>query len=265
MGLRRKLKHYDYEMLDFELPGGDVVHFANWLNPCMEASVAPQAFSRSVIESYQELLEEGDFCIDIGAHCGDTTIPMGIAVGKTGCVLGLEPNPYVYHVLEKNVRANNHIANIKTMMAAAGPKQEFMEFEYSDPGFCNGGRHEGISAVRHGHPYKLPVFCVDLQKELQDHFQIELNQLKFVKVDAEGYDLTVLQSILGIIETYRPVVKAEIFKKTSQQYRRDLLALFENRDYVVHEIIEEPFKPGARLMADNLARPKTYDIICFPQ
>jgi FkbM family methyltransferase len=168
-------------------------------------------------------------------------------------------------VLEKNARANRHIANIITLLAAAGPEQGFLQFEYSDSGFCNGGRHESISAVHHGHAYTLSVFCVDLAAELQTHYQDELGRLKFIKVDAEGFDLYVLRALTEIIESYRPVVKAEVFKKTDKQYRCDLLELFESRQYAVYEIVEEPLKAGPRLTMDNLMRPVTYDIICLPE
>lgn len=251
-------------MHEYELAGGEVVHFADRHHPKQSPDVAPHAFSQDVIQSYRQLLKQGDFCIDIGAHVGDTTLPMGIAVGVTGCVLGLEPNPYVYHVLEKNARANRHITNIRTIMAAAGPAQGFLEFEYSDPGFCNGGRHEGISALQHGHAYRLPVFCVNLANELRENYTEELPQLRFIKVDAEGFDLYVLQSLTDIIDTYRPVIKAEVFKKTDRQYRLDLLSLFESRSYVVHEILAEPLTPGGRLTTDNMMKSRTYDVICLP-
>ncbi len=72
---------------------------------------------------------------------------MALAVGRSGCVLALEPNPFVYHVLEKNARANRSAANIIPMMAAATEKEGFMQFAYSDSGFCNGGRHEDIGGA----------------------------------------------------------------------------------------------------------------------
>lgn len=263
LGLRRKAQHYDYVVRDYPLEDGKVIHFAEWQHPSQSSAVAPAAFSAKTIDGYRQLLDEGDFCIDIGAHTGDTTIPMGVAAGTSGCVLGLEPNPYVYHVLEKNARANSHLCNVRTMLAAAGPEQGFLEFEYSDSGFCNGGRHEGISALRHGHAYKLEVFCVDLATELQQHFTSEMPRLKFIKVDAEGFDLYILRSLGGIIDTYRPVIKTEVFKKTDRQYRETLLSFFTAHNYVVHEIIEEPLKPGPIVTMDNAMKPDTYDIICL--
>ena len=110
-------------------------------------------YSRKPVLNGENNFREGNFCIDIGAHTGNSTFPMALAGGNSGCALVLESNPFVYHVLEKNARANTHITNIKTMMAAANADEGFLKFEYSDSGFCNGGRHANISAFKHGHPF----------------------------------------------------------------------------------------------------------------
>lgn len=265
MGLRYKPRHYGYAADSFTIDEGRNVTFAKWQHPRLTREHAPYAFSPDDIAGYAKVIEEGDFCIDIGAHCGDTTLPMGIAAGVSGCVLGLEPNPYVYHVLEKNARANRHLANIRTIMAAAGSEQGFLELEYSDAGFCNGGRHEGISAFRHGHPYKLSVFCIDLQQELRDHYDDELKRLKLIKVDAEGYDLYILQSLLEIIDEYRPMVKAEVFRKTSMQYRLDLFDLFDSRNYDVYKLKAEPLVCGDKLDRGSMTKSAHFDILCYPR
>jgi len=264
-GLRSRTRHYDYRMRSVDLHDGRHAAVAEWQHPRLLDGRDRYESLAEFARRYDDIIDKGDFCIDIGAHAGDTTLPMAIAAGTDGCVLALEPNPFVYHVLEKNARANRHIANIRTMMAAAGSYQGFMEFEYSDSGYCNGGRHEGISALQHGHPYKLSVFCVDLQQELHEHFADELRRLKLIKVDAEGYDLFVLRSLLGIIDEYRPIVKAEVFKKTSRQYREELFDLFDRRGYEIYGLSEEPIIRGDRLDRLSTAASGHFDILCFPQ
>jgi len=264
-GFRGKPRHFDYRTRSIDLDGGRSAIVAEWQHPRLLDGRDRYARLAAFARSYEGIIDEGDFCIDIGAHAGDTTLPMAIAAGPSGCVLALEPNPYVYHVLEKNARANRHIANIRPMMAAAGIEQGFLEFEYSDSGFCNGGRHEGIAAVTHGHPYKLSVFCVDLSQELRDCYAEELLRLKVIKVDAEGYDLYVLRSILGIVDEYRPIIKAEVYKKTTRQYREDLFDLFDSRGYEVCKLAAEPFVRGETLDRESVAAPGHFDILCFPR
>lgn len=260
LGFKGRPRHYPYEVVELNLNRGQRVKYAQWKHPRETLKV----INNELIEGYGEFVSEGDFCIDIGAHSGDTTLPMALAAGKSGCVLALEPNPYVYPVLEKVARANSHIANIKTMMAAAGQEEGFMEFEYSDSGFCNGGRHENISSLKHGHMFKLTVFSVDLEKELRTDFSEFLPRLKFLKTDAEGYDLYILRSLEALIREYRPVIKSEVFKKTDLSYRTKLLEFFEEANYGVYKIASEPIARGTKLSRNNLDVGTHYDILALP-
>lgn len=256
MGIKGRPKHYPYEIIEYDTGAGKV-KYAQWMHP----SESKKIVSVELIDGYRKYIQEGDFCLDIGAHSGDTALPMAIAAGKSGCVLALEPNPYVYPVLEKTSRANSHLVNIKTIMAAAGTEEGFMEFEYSDSGFCNGGRHDGISMLNHGHAFKLKVFAVNLERELRSDFSIFLPRLRFIKVDAEGYDLHVLKSIEGIIREYSPVIKTEVFKQTGRKYREEMLAFFKKHGYSARRIIGEPLVEGDSYTHDNLDVGKHFDIL----
>lgn len=260
LGLRGKPKHYGYNIQTFTLRDDVKVRYAQWLHPKESTKILTQ----EMVDAYQKIVSDGDFCIDIGAHTGDSVLPMALAVGRSGCVLALEPNPFIYHVLEKNARMNSERTHIKTLMAAAATTPGFVSFEYSDAGFCNGGRHEGISFLEHGHAFNLDVFCVDLESELQEDYACFLPRLTFIKVDAEGYDLYVLKSISNLIKKYRPIIKAEIFKSTDDAYRREMLAFFQDLNYAVFKIEQEPLTVGAQITEHNLHAWKHYDVLCQP-
>lgn len=260
-GLRSKPKQYHYQVNEFDIDGIGPVRYAQWLHP----KETPKTITSAMVQAYRGILNEGDFCIDIGAHSGDSTLPMALAVGHRGCVLALEPNPYVYHVLEKNARLNPELTHIKTLMAAATPHNQFIEFEYSDSGFCNGGRHENISSLKHGHSYKLSVFGIDLSKELKSDFSSLLPRLKFIKVDAEGYDLYVLQSIQDIIKTCRPGIKAEVFKNTDESYRESLFNFLSDEGYRIYRVTDEPIgHDNQALELQDMNNWKHFDILCIP-
>lgn len=256
LGFKGKPRHYLYQVTEYSL-GSDVVYYAQWKHP----GESTKKITRDLVNAYGQYIRDGDFCIDIGAHSGDTALPMSVAAGKTGCVLALEPNPFVYHVLEKNARANKHVGNIETILAAASGEEGFIEFEYSDSGFCNGGRHEGISVLKHGHPFKQEVFCVNLEKELRQDYSDRLPRLSFIKVDTEGYDLFVLKAIENIIKDHKPAIKAEVYKKTDKHYRTELLAFFHRHGYIVHKIAGEPLDTGVELTSENLDVGKHYDVL----
>jgi FkbM family methyltransferase len=260
LGVRGKARYYDYRVREFPLRDNTVIHYAGWNHPREE----PKQFNDQLIDGYRKYIRPGDFCIDIGAHTGDTTIPMALAAGVTGCVLALEPNPFVYHVLEKNIRANRETTNIKSIMAAAAPAEGFMTMEYSDSGFCNGGRHQGIAPLQHGHAYKLEVFSLELDKELRDDFAGELPQLRFIKVDAEGFDFTVLKSLEALIKVYQPYIQTEIFKSASSSYRQDLFSWLFALEYRIFEVVSTDLQVSRALHTWEQFAKRHGDILAVP-
>ncbi len=262
LGFRGKPKYYSYTINRFDLGKWGKAKYAQWSHP----RDGIRDFTEEMVDAFSEILQPGDFCIDIGAHGGDSTLPIAKAVaGEGGGVLALEPNPYVYHVLEKTARTNRPEVNIMPMMAAAADAQGFVDFEYSDSGFCNGGRHENISALRHGHPFNLTVFTVNLEQELKEDFSDYLPRLKFIKIDAEGYDLYIIRSLLETIKIYRPIIKAEVFAHSNKAYRLSLLELFKSINYSVHRVAQDPIQAGEEMTEDNVSRWKHYDILCRPK
>ena len=96
LGLRRRPRHYAYSLENIDLGGGDSVQCARWLHP----KVRPlrEFITADIVNGYRTLVKPDDFCLDIGAHTGVySTLPLALAVsGGKGCVLALEPNPYLY-------------------------------------------------------------------------------------------------------------------------------------------------------------------------
>ena len=227
-GIKPKIREFGYEIRDFQIEDYGLVQYAQWLHP----AESKNSIKGSDIGELNKFLNKGDFAIDIGAYTGDTTIPMALAVGKDGCVLALEPNRYVYKILEKNSKLNLNKTNIIPLMLAAAETDGMFEFEYSDSGFCNGGLHKNISKWKHGHAFKLKVNGANIEKLLKAEYPGYLKKLKFIKIDAEGYDLFILKSIFNILKDYRPYIKAEIFKHTSFEYRKELFNLLNSLDYL---------------------------------
>jgi FkbM family methyltransferase len=237
------------------------VSYAQWLHP----GERPKVIRQDAVTELRRFLRPGDVAIDVGAHTGDSTLPIALAVGPTGCVFALEPNPYVYPVLEQNASLNPGKTAVVPLnfaaTAAAGP----IEFEYSDAGFCNGGRHQGISRWRHGHAFSLTVQGENLETYLRERFPELVPRIRFIKIDAEGYDLTVLESIASLIDLARPFIRAEIFKLTSADQRLRLHRFFASRRYQVLRLIGETDYRGQILEETDLLRWPHFDVFCMPQ
>ena len=220
--------------------------------------------SQGSVDALRAFLREGDVAIDIGAHTGDTTVPMALAVGRKGRVFALEPNPYVFKVLAANAALNRSKTDIVPLMFAAMPDDGEFEFEYSDSGYCNGGFHHGISRWKHGHFSKLRVAGRNLHGYLRAEAADVLPRLRYIKIDTEGFDRSVVNSLKDLITATRPYLRAEIYKHLPGEERRgfhnDLRAL----GYRVFKCEEDACR-GPELGPDDLLQWPHFDIFAVPE
>jgi FkbM family methyltransferase len=259
-GFRPPPRTYGSEVRQFQLPVDGLVEYAAWLHP----AETPKVIGQEAVDELRTFLRPGDVAIDIGAHTGDTAIPMALAVGRSGRVLALEPNPYVYPVLERNAALNPTRTVIVPLPFAATARAGPVSFDYSDAGFCNGGRHEGISRWRHAHAFSVRVRGENLQAYLAAHHADLVPRLRYIKVDAEGHDLTILESLAGIIATVRPFVRAEVYRHTAAVGRQRLHAFMSGHGYDVHRVGGETCYRGDQLAAADMTREPQFDIFCVP-
>jgi FkbM family methyltransferase len=134
---RQKLAFAEYgcELRDFVLAREGHVEFAQWRHPYDRPTILTQA----AVDALRQFISPGDFVIDVGAHTGDTTVPMALAAGAAGCALAVEPNPYVFKVLGKNAALNRKKTHIVPRCCAATERDGKFVFHYSDaaPGCPN--------------------------------------------------------------------------------------------------------------------------------
>lgn len=260
LGLRPKPQVFGYEIVESHLPDDGLVQYAQWLHP----KETRKSIRQEHVDAMRAYLSEGDVALDIGAHTGDSTIPLALAAGKSGRVLAFEPNPYVFKILSKNASLNADKTSIETHCLASTATDGPIEFEYSDSGYCNGGRHEGISVWVHGHAFRLRVQGINLENFLRREKAELLPRLKFIKVDAEGYDATILQSIQGLLAEFHPVIKCEFFKLLSEEQRQRQWSVLDSLGYDVFHITNQNDSRGERITRDTLMLRKHFDAICVP-
>jgi FkbM family methyltransferase len=261
-GIKPKIKKYGYTIEKFNLPLFGDIEYAQWSHP----QETKKYITDKDILYLKKFIKNGDFCVDVGAHSGDTSVPMSIAAGKEGLILALEPNQYVFPVLNKNSFLNKECTNIIPLMIASTEKDNDIVFEYSDSGFCNGGLHKNINKWKHGHAFNLNVTGANLNDLLHNKFNEKLSNLKYIKIDTEGFDLYVLESIEEIITKYRPYVKTEIFKHTDTNYRNSIYNFFSEKNYKVYKSSDSfsEYNKNNKLNIKDMNNWKHFDIFCVP-
>ena len=241
--------HWGWKVHDFRLPADGTVQFAQWQHPATSITEIEQA----EIDGLRQWIRPGDFAIDIGAHTGDTTVPMALAAGPAGCVLALEPNRYVFDILAANARLNPDATRIEPRCFAATPHDGQFEFPVRRRFVLQRRRRrrplEPLPPqvpARRRRPQPAPTCCAK-------NSPTWLPRLSYVKVDAEGYDLSILESILPVLRERQPVVRTEVFKKLPANDRRALYDLLADAGYNVHPLRRRRRAAGPR------ARPRRHD------
>jgi FkbM family methyltransferase len=261
LGLRPAPKTYSSEIVTFQLPQDGRVEYARWLHP----GEKPKTLRQPAVDELRQFIRAGDVAIDIGAHTGDTTLAMALAAGPDGCVLAFEPNPYVFPVLHRNAGLNAGRVNVIPIMLAATAAPGDVEFNYSDSGFCNGGRHPGISRWRHGHAFRLTVRGDRLPDFLAREYASLIPRIRFIKIDTEGYDYDVIVSCRDLIAAQKPFLRAEVFKLLPLPRRQQLYDLVIELGYEIFVIESESNYRGRPLTRAALAAPETFDVFCVPR
>jgi hypothetical protein len=89
--LKKTFREYGCEIKSFNLDSIGIVEYAQWLHPFESA----KEITNSNVAFYKKLVSACGTVVDFGTHTGATPVPMALAAGKGGLVIGLEPIPYV--------------------------------------------------------------------------------------------------------------------------------------------------------------------------
>lgn len=249
------------------IQGYDKFDYAFWMHPYQLNKELENLIIKPVLDNMKTIIPQGSIVIDIGAHSGDTSVAYALVVGKKGKVIAFEPNEKVFKVLKLNSDLN---PNIVPVNRAVTEQDGTFTFHYTDSGLCNGGYaqmlQQGVGAV--GCIVPLKVKGVNLEKWLNTNFKNEINKIKFIKIDTEGYDKHILKSISKFVLKYKPVIQCEVFPALTANEKAEFHNLINSLNYKCFlgglENLE-PVKNRKALTREDFVNIKFADILCFPK
>lgn len=259
LGLRAAARTYGSEIETFHLESEGPVRFAQWQHP----KCRPTLFSQSMVNELRRYLRPGDVVIDIGAHTGDTAVLFALAVGPSGLVFAVEPNRYAVPVLEENAKLNENAAPIIVFPYAASNDDQELIFQYSDPGYCNGGDLEQFK--RHGHSYPLKVQGRNIQRIINEIYADVIGRIRLIKTDTEGNDKSVIYSFEEIIRRNRPYIICEVYKRTERNKREEFIDFMN--DYLGYRcFLADPYNKlwGEEVHRGSVMNWPHFDLFCVP-
>ena len=154
----------------------------------------------ATVENYLDVAQilPGENVIDLGAYAGLTSIAFSAAVGKSGRVIALEPDPTNFRVASTNfARHREHSAcghNVTLINAAASRQPGTLSLT------CEGTMGSALTSVigaARGSVHQ--VTAMTLQQ-----IAAELTHVDFIKMDIEGAELEVIEGASEFLAEQRP-------------------------------------------------------------
>ena len=186
-----------------KVPGGDVL-------ASLDDFVGRSAFlfgdlDRKVTALVRAWVRPGDIAVDIGANIGIVTQGMAKLVGTSGRVHAFEPNPVLTDRIAAASERNGHRC-VTLHRHALGDKERLMRLSVPRNNFGQGSLvWEGVVGFRDD--YDVPVRRLDEVLPLD-------TRIRFVKIDVEGFEASVLEGARALVERNAPdAILFEIFDR----------------------------------------------------
>lgn len=251
----KKLESFTQKILfNFSFAG---VSFKIWLNP-ENGFVDQEIFSTGVYEPdvllmYKEYLKSGSVYVDIGTNIGQHALYAAALVGATGKVLAYEPVPSLFTQLS-NSKFQNNFVQMELVNKAVGKTAGESEIYINR-------NNMGASSLYGSRTGQMETISIGTAEELS-----KLDKIDFIKIDTEGYEWIVIQTILPYVVRQKPVI---FFEYTPAAYedtgKVDVLQTLVDQGY---ELMD--FEDGYRKITDVSAWVKEFtkiqtNILCVPK
>jgi FkbM family methyltransferase len=146
-------------------------------------------------------VKSGMRVIDVGANFGYFTLLLGDAVGASGRVVAVEPNPETASLLRESVALNGHAGRTrivdKALSDATGTAWLFSP--ESEP---KNATVVGRPNMPGGRTFEIPTVALD-------DIALDGPRVDLVKIDAEGAEVSIVQGMRRLIERDRPMIVLE--------------------------------------------------------
>lgn len=210
------------------------------------------------IKRFQRFIQPGDLVVDIGAYCGDYTMVFGLLAGPTGKVIAFEPNPKTFRVLQENAALNSDLCDFECHNVAIMGVERPYTFHYGDNSFDNGGFASGLEKpmAQQIVPHNVPLEIVG--KRLHG-FLPKDRPIGFLKIDTEGWDHHVLESIADVVIRDKPIIMAEVFTDLTDAERLQFRDVVASIGYLVEQ-------PNGHELPDikHFTAAVAFDVILYP-
>ncbi|QLH04009.1 hypothetical protein C5F49_00730 [Nitrosopumilus oxyclinae] len=180
------------------------------------------------------ILKKGMTCLDIGGNIGYYVLLERKLVGDEGKIIVFEPLPRNYQYLEKNIRLQN-VKNISAYNFACGDKEGKATF------FIN-KKSNGCKVIAEGVSPPDPSLgtLTEVPIKILDPFieELKLEQVDFIRMDSEGYELHILKGLRRTLQKFKPIISIELHRRQlGIDGTREFFELMKDLDYKIESYV----------------------------
>ena len=198
-------------------------------------------------------ISENDIILDIGANIGALTLPMAKYVGDNGFVHAFEPTKYAYEKLKKNVQLNNTLSRkikLNQILLTDKKNKKIVSALYSSwPLDLRQQEHK-----KHGGNLRSTEGCKSVTLD-QYIFDKKIINVKFVKIDVDGFEIEVLKGGKQFFKKQKPIILIELapytFKERGKRFST-LIHILKDMGYELFEIKNNKKLPLDSKLIENM-------------
>ncbi len=154
----------------------------------------------------KNIISEGSFCVDIGAHLGYFACELSRLVKNSGKVIAIEPMSKFNNVLQHLIHKKN-LVNVQLFKVAMGGDSEYVEMGIPK---VNNMKKFAYARVMKSNTTLDYIESEKIKNESGDNLFINLPRLDFVKCDVEGLELPVFVSMMKVLQKFQPILLCEL-------------------------------------------------------
>jgi FkbM family methyltransferase len=179
----------------------------------------------------KNVIGEGAYCVDIGAHLGYYTFEMSRLVKPSGKVFAIEPMSQFSQALQQLLK-KKRATNITLYQVAMGGEGDWVEM-----GIPKIGEEKKFAYAR-VKSASVPLDYVESEKvknESADRLFLGLPRLDFVKCDVEGLELKVIASMMETLRAHHPILLCELGEKSDRIRLLEMIAPLGYQVYLLEK------------------------------
>lgn len=191
--------------------GGDIYTWQKLLSKQIEQTAAAPDYEQMLEQSYRKLIGPGETVIDIGAHMGRHSKVFSDLIGPTGNLYAFEPLPKQFEFL-KNELSDAHTIVINQALSDKAGVMKFYQVEnYPEESGLKQRIYNAEDAI---------VSEITVEVETLDHYLDKFDEtgISYIKVDAEGAELSILDGGVECLQKYRPIISVEYGRPSYSAY-----------------------------------------------